>query len=53
MGLLLYGLGFIIVGGEWFAMWQSKTWNGQQTAFEFMGMIGVVLVIVLQAESTD
>src|SRR4051794_38581009 len=33
-GLLLYILGFVTVRGEWFAMWQSGTWNGQQKAFE-------------------
>jgi predicted small integral membrane protein len=50
MGFLLYGVGFIIVGGEWFAMWQSQTWNGQQKAFEFIGMIGVALIVLLIPE---
>lgn len=50
MGFLLYGVGFVIVGGEWFAMWQSQTWNGQQKAFEFIGMIGVVLIVLLIPE---
>ncbi len=27
---LLYYVGFVIVGGEWFSMWQSAIWNGQQ-----------------------
>jgi predicted small integral membrane protein len=34
VGLLLYMVGFVTIGGEWFAMWQSATWNGQQKAFE-------------------
>jgi predicted small integral membrane protein len=50
MGFLLYGIGFVIVGGEWFAMWQSQIWNGQQKAFEFIGMIGVVLIVLLIPE---
>ena len=29
---LWFGL-FITIGGEWFLMWQSKNWNGQNTAF--------------------
>ena len=41
---LLYGLGFIAVGGEWFAMWQSQTWNGQRTAGIFLILIGFALV---------
>jgi predicted small integral membrane protein len=24
---------FIGIAGEWFLMWQSKTWNAQSTAF--------------------
>jgi len=23
---------FLTVGGEWFLMWQSRTWNGQEAA---------------------
>jgi predicted small integral membrane protein len=51
LGFLLYAVGFVTVGGEWFAMWQSVTWNGQAKAFEFMGWIGVVMVILLLPES--
>ena len=36
--LLLYIVGFIVIGGEWFAMWQSQIWNGPQKAFEFVAM---------------
>ena len=50
MGLLLYAAGFLVVGGEWFAMWQSEEWNVQQTAFGFLMMIGVVLLVLLLPE---
>jgi predicted small integral membrane protein len=50
LGILLYTVGFIVIGGEWFAMWQSQTWNGQQKAFDFVAMIGVVLIILLLPE---
>ncbi len=30
IGISLYLLGFICVGGEWFAMWQSHDFNGQE-----------------------
>jgi predicted small integral membrane protein len=52
LGILLYAVGFISVGGEWFAMWQSQVWNGEQKAFDFVAMIGVVLVIILLPETT-
>ncbi len=32
LGFLLWFTGFMVVGGEWFQMWQSTTWNGQQAA---------------------
>jgi predicted small integral membrane protein len=51
LGLLLYLVGFIAVGGEWFAMWQSQIWNGEQKAFDFVAMIGLVLVVVLLPEA--
>lgn len=46
MGLLLYGLGFLVIAGEWFAIWQSETWNGQAAAGRFLVFIGVVLVFL-------
>ena len=33
LGVLLWLVVFIAIGGEWFLMWQSKTWNAQGTAF--------------------
>ena len=50
MGFALYSFGFIVIGGEWFAMWQSETWNGQQNAFNMLTMIGIVLAIALLPE---
>lgn len=51
-GFLLYAVGFIVVGGEWFAMWQSESWNGQTSAFGFLAMIGIVLIVLLVPETT-
>lgn len=45
-GFLLWFFGFLVVGGEWFQMWQSQTWNGQQAAFRFVASIGLVLIFV-------
>lgn len=32
LGILLWFIGFIVIGGEWFSMWQSSTWNGLGSA---------------------
>jgi len=45
-GFCLWFFGFIVVGGEYFAMWQSKTWNGQEGAFRFVTMILGSLIFV-------
>ncbi len=50
LGMLLWFVAFLSVGGEWFLMWQSKTWNGQDAAFRMFACLGVVLVFVMQAE---
>ena len=49
-GFLLYGAGFLVIGGEWFSMWQSKTWNGQSSAHIFLTFIGLVLIFLVQGE---
>lgn len=51
MGFLVWFFGFMVVGGEWFAMWQSKTWNGQEAAFRFYVAILGVLIFVSQPDS--
>ncbi|MEZ4900900.1 MAG: DUF2165 domain-containing protein [Spirosomataceae bacterium] len=32
-GVILWFVAFVSIGGEWFLMWQSQKWNGQQNAF--------------------
>ncbi|MFI9152882.1 DUF2165 domain-containing protein [Streptomyces sp. NPDC053367] len=46
MLMLLFGAGFVGIGGEWFAMWQSADWNGLDAATRVFLMSGVVLVVV-------
>jgi predicted small integral membrane protein len=58
LGCLLWFVAFISVGGEWFLMWQSKIWNGQDAAFRMFTILGVILVYVsapepFSAESND
>ena len=45
-GFLVWFFGFVVVGGEWFAMWQSRIWNGQEGAFRFYLTILAVLIYV-------
>lgn len=50
LGFLVWFLGFMVVGGEWFLMWQSSSWNGQDAAFKFYMTILAVLIFVVQPE---
>jgi predicted small integral membrane protein len=51
LGFLVWFLGFMVVAGEWFAMWQSATWNGQEAAFRFYMPILAVLIFVNQRDA--
>ena len=47
-GFGLWFFGFLVVAGEYFAMWQSQTWNGQEAAFRLtMVIIGVLIFVGL------
>ena len=50
LGFLVWFFGFMVVGGEWFAMWQSPHWNGQEGAFRFYMPMLVALVFVAQRD---
>jgi predicted small integral membrane protein len=51
IGLLQWLVAFLIGGGEWFLMWQSKSWNGQDAAFRMFTVLGIVLILVALPES--
>ena len=46
VGFALWFLGFMVIAGEYFAMWQSKEWNGVPSAFRFLMTIIAVLIFV-------
>ncbi|MBV2357729.1 DUF2165 domain-containing protein [Streptomyces sp. J2-1] len=46
MLILLFGAGFLAIGGEWFAMWQSKSWNGLDAATRVLLLTGLALIAV-------
>ncbi len=53
LGLLMWLVAFLGVGGEWFLMWQSKNWNGQEAAFRVFTVTGIVLIFVAQPEPRE
>ncbi len=49
-GLVQWYFAFMAVGGEWFLMWQSKVWNGQDAAFRLFAFMGLSLLFLNQAD---
>jgi predicted small integral membrane protein len=47
LSMLLWLVPFLTVGGEWFLMWQSPTWNGQAAALRMFLLSGVVMIVLL------
>ena len=52
-GMLLWFVAFVCVGGEWFLMWQSKIWNGEETAFRMFAIEAVVLLLLQMREPSE
>jgi predicted small integral membrane protein len=50
LGFLLYAVVFMAIAGEWFAMWQSQTWNGQESAARFIMTLGIVMIVLMLPE---
>jgi predicted small integral membrane protein len=46
LGIILWFGIFVTIGGEWFLMWQSKIWSGQNTAF-FLSICFILFLIYL------
>jgi predicted small integral membrane protein len=51
LSMTMWLVAFLSVGAEWFLMWQSHTWNGQEAAFRMFTVVGIVLLIVLQPDA--
>ena len=51
-GFGVWFVGFMLVGGEWFQMWQSPQWNGQEAAFRFYMplMAGLIFIALPERE---
>lgn len=53
LGMLMWLAAFLTVGGEWFLMWQSRRWNGQDAAFRMFAVAGIVLLVTLQPDRDE
>lgn len=53
MAMLMWLVAFLGIGGEWFLMWQSKTWNGQDAAFRMFTVIGIILLLVARPDTAE
>lgn len=51
LSLLMWLVAFVDVGGEWFLMWQSRTWNGQEEAFRMFVIVGIVLLLLIHPDA--
>ncbi|CAN5193608.1 DUF2165 family protein [soil metagenome] len=45
-GIVIWFFGFEVVGGEWFAMWQSSVWNGLGAAERIVSFLVLVLILL-------
>lgn len=46
IGILIWFFGFQVIGGEWFAMWQSETWNGLAASNRILVFLMLVLILL-------
>jgi predicted small integral membrane protein len=46
IGIVIWFLGFEVIGGEWFAMWQSSTWNGLAAAERILSFLVLTLIFL-------
>jgi predicted small integral membrane protein len=51
LSMLMWLVAFLTIGAEWFLMWQSHAWNGQEPAFRMFAVVGLVLLILIQPEN--
>jgi predicted small integral membrane protein len=46
LGILIWFFGFEVIGGEWFAMWQSTSWNGLNSAERIVSFLILTLILL-------
>jgi predicted small integral membrane protein len=53
IGIVIWFLGFEVVGGEWFAMWQSRIWNGLASAERIVSFLVLILILLHLKEEEE
>ncbi len=46
IGIVIWFAGFEVIGGEWFAMWQSTVWNGLAASERIVSFLGLTLILL-------
>ncbi|KAB8039038.1 DUF2165 family protein [Silvanigrella paludirubra] len=50
LSLVMWSLFFMTIGGEWFLMWQSPTWNGLAVARPMFLIVGITLLFIIKKD---
>ncbi|WP_196223315.1 DUF2165 family protein [Roseibium sp. RKSG952] len=50
LGIIVWFTGFMVIGGEWFLMWQSEKWSGLQSSFRFTTIMLLILLFLSMRE---
>lgn len=45
-GIIVWFIGFEVIGGEWFVMWQSTVWNGLLAAERILNVLLFTLILL-------
>jgi predicted small integral membrane protein len=53
LGLLLWSLVFITIGGEWFLMWESSQWNGELPALRMFILNAIALLFLYVPDTAE
>ena len=53
LSFLIWFVGFVIIGSEWFAMWQSSSWNGKDTAMGISTLFAGFAVLLALNEPVE
>ena len=53
LGLLLWSLLFITIGGEWFLMWESSVWNGELPALRMFILNALTLLFLYLPDTAE
>lgn len=53
LGIFLWLVCFLAIAGEWFSMWQSRTYNGQQASFRYLIIFMLAIIFISQKDEKE